>query len=465
MDTKFGFGPYHRTGYAVGYDNNNGVIDGTGDDWLFTTRRSDSHGYWLPVSRPGRYLLVIGAMEWDRGFIGGRTWDLTIEGQFVETIDVFNRCGAAYRACYFAYYVNVWDGMLNTWVQVRAGGAGVNTMLVIRDDGTATVPTGIYIPPQDKPYNWKLQNGNVLLAINCGGGELVDPGNNFMWFTDTYYSTTDRSGTSQYGAAPSSSTIYNKVYQSQRQGALVRYDVILPATGMTLTLEIFCNEYEYAQSGRTMRINVENGTYTDGPFDVWTCAGNSQNECKRTITNIVVPDNVLSFQAEQVSGRNALISAFRVTATAGLPADAATPPPRVLPVIGSATCPAGGLGCPCTAGGTCNAPYVCSPFGGCQVAPPPAPTTVPTTAPPTAAPATFPPAPTFPSTVSTGPPPKSTKGGSNKTATIVAVVVVLVVLAIIAAAVLLYVFRERLFGPKTAHRPTFHEEEMYAPKK
>jgi hypothetical protein len=271
----------------------------------------------------------------------------------------------------------VWDGLLNIWVSVKQGGAGVNNILVIRDDGSPNsgLPMGVYLPPYQKPFNWKLQNSNVLYAINCGGGEVVDPNTGFIWNADFYTAATDTSSTSRYSfytMPTDKATVPTALYGWQRQGTVdIRFDVPLPASGMTITLEIFCSEYvvqppitdtsfltltryEYAQSGRTQTINVENGQATDGPFDVWTCAGNSQNECKRTFTGLVIADDVLSFAVQRVSGRNALINAFRVTVTAGLPTNASTPPPAVIPVFGASTCPAGGLGCACLPGNSCN---------------------------------------------------------------------------------------------------------------
>ena len=91
-------------------------MDGTPDDRLFETRRSGSSRYWLPLATPDRYLVIIGAMEWDKPKIGWRPWELWIEGEMVEVIDVYHRCGAAYRACFLAYNVWVTDGELNLQV-------------------------------------------------------------------------------------------------------------------------------------------------------------------------------------------------------------------------------------------------------------------------------------------------------------------------------------------------------------
>ena len=309
------------------------LIGDTADQALYQTERWGMSAYRFTVAN-GPYQVTLKFAEIYRfAYLGGRVFDVKIEGATVlSNLDIFSQVGVN-RAKDFTFSTQVNDGVLDISFAAKAGSPKVNAIAITSPGGGPPPATATATPsgpggtatntPTATPTTDPSAPPGYALRVNAGGSAYTDS-NGASWNADQPYTAGGwgwvGAGSNSYTTgSPIADTSAPTLYQSERY-AMTAYRFTVANGPYQVTLK-FAEIYKFAyMGGRVFDVKIEGATVLAN-LDIYKLVG--VNRARDFTFSTQVNDGVLdiSFTAKVSSPK---VSAIAITSPGGA-APTATP--------------------------------------------------------------------------------------------------------------------------------------------
>ena len=334
-DQVYTSGGWGYTPAGAGSYNTASPIGGTVDQALYQTERWGMASYRFTVPN-GPYQVTLKFAEiYQFAYLGGRVFDVKIEGATVlANLDIYSQAGVN-RAKDFTFSTQVNDGLLDISFVSKAGSPKINAIAITSPGGgsssTATPTATPAVPggtatntPTATPTSDPSSPPTYAMRVNAGGPAYTDS-NGASWNADQPYAAGGwgwvGAGSSFYTTgSPIADTSAPTLYQSERY-AMTAYQFTVPNGPYQVTLK-FAEIYQFAYlGGRVFDVKIEGATVLAN-LDIYKQAG--VNRAKDFTFSTQVNDGLLDISFVSKAG-SPKINAIAITSPGGGSSSTATP--------------------------------------------------------------------------------------------------------------------------------------------